>query len=473
MNNRRIQTVWWCCMLPSFGAMAMLLYEWGQDKSETRLLFYAILCPILAVIFGAVIVNSAEQSAKDNADPKKAKKKNSSAFKTVEEKLDESAQGWGPLADYLPKDVLVNVSNDLVNEGSVSALDSISSAPTAAPVSNAPQAIASAQVSAQASASVSASVGSVNHPASLSESLSSDNNSNESTSASGGKSADSAFPVIALGPPAGRPSDLDFSELLGLSSPVEILNSALQTGPDVERANEVYNRLEAKVARAEEVTAKLESELARVAPTTAHLDFQPDAHSEIAGHENATTPSAAMPTSGGGRNASLIDAADGSKVLPNLKTIDEWLDFAEKLIDEHDYDDAVKCYDKVIALDGKSFDAWLLKSVALRRKGHSEDAIYCVNYAISLYPSSVSAFIEKGECLFQLGKSEQSITWFDKAIAIDALNAKPWVGKARSLAACGKHKEAVKYYEKVLTLDPNNEEARKAKTEIASKIATH
>ena len=504
MNKNRLQTVWWCCMLPSFAASSMLVYEWFQDQEETRLLMYAILCVIVGVIGGMVIVNQSSavtteaEKAKAAAEKAQAEAENSgwsAELKQFKEAkiLDAADIGWAAgFAEAAPQSVMSIVNGDSAeskievvekplpvvepvaktsNETSVTAEKVSAKSQEKTNNTNKKSEKKTAEKTNVKAASVKASV-----PVSGSSSGA------HPTIALGGGAKMAGGDVIALGGSgeAGEPPALDFSPVTAAPSktpennpqPPEsepevspvfaFLNdlgaegSSSESHEAVDRAAAVVARLEAEVAKAEVVAAKLESELAKAEPVAAKL----------AGEGNAES---------GMNFAFVMDAgtapANGEpKPLPEFDKVEDWLAYAAQLVHEQNFDDAIKCYDKVTSLDSKNFDGWYLKSVALRRKGHSEDAIYCVNYALSLRSDDARAFTEKGECLLQLNKHEQALNWFEKTIKVEESNAKAWCGKARSLAAANKHKEAIKCYEKVLSLDPNNEEAKKAKGEIAKRV---
>lgn len=465
-------------MLPSFAASSMLVYEWFQDQQETRLLIYAILCLVVGVVGGMFIVH---QSAAVTAEAEKTKEaaENSSWSKEVKEFqeakiLDAADIGWGSgFNESVPEVVLSALRG--VSSGDNSKMEM---SPSADPGRVENRNIDETGPSVKKPAPV-GSVASSAVPATAVASA-----SVHAVSAMGGMAKLAGAEMIALGAsstPISEPPSLDFSPAVSAADfepPTQAtLDSVTSIAPEfeflaaletdeksnpaketVDRAQAVVARLEAEVAKAEVVAAKLESELAKAEPVAALLSGETESSGVVnfafvfAEHEHNPSENGEV------------------KTLPEFERAEDWLAYAAQLVHDQNFDDAIKCYDKVSVLDNKNFDAWYLKSVALRRKGRGEDAIYCVNYALSLRSDDSRALSEKGECLLQMSRHEQALNWFEKAISADDNNARAWCGKARCLAAAAKHKDAIKCYEKVLSLDPNNEEAMKAKGECAKRV---
>lgn len=466
-------------MLPSFAASSMLVYEWLQDQQETRLLIYAILCLVVGVVGGMVIVH---QSAAVTAEAEKTKEaaENSSWSKEVKEFqeakiLDAADIGWGSgFNQSVPEVVLSALHGERAVENSKIEMT---------PPSGALHAEGKSTDEKGPSVKKPAPLGSAASVVAPVAAVSSSVLASSAVSALGGMAKLAGSEVIALGAASAaisEPPSLDFSpavSTIDLEPPTQVtLDSVTSIAPEfeflaaldttdeksapaqetVDRAHAVVARLEAEVAKAEVVAAKLESELAKAEPMAALLSGETESNGVV--------------------NFAFVFADNNAaengdlRALPDFERSEDWLAYAAQLVHDQNFDDAIKCYDKVSVLDNKNFDAWYLKSVALRRKGRGEDAIYCVNYALSLRSDDSRALSEKGECLLQMSRHEQALNWFEKAISADDNNARAWCGKARCLAAATKHKEAIKCYERVLSLDPNNEEAMKAKGECAKRV---
>lgn len=222
-----------------------------------------------------------------------------------------------------------------------------------------------------------------------------------------------------------------------------------QEQSDSSETRAVVKSLEEKVARMEAVAAKLE---AAGRPEVAEKPGEVDEHQA----EDDSRPR-------------KMGTRELVRPLPAFQTVPEWLEYANHLEEKNNFDDAIKCYDKITALDAGSFVAWFRKATVLRKKGCYEDALYCMNYALRIDTKNGGALTEKGLCMDLMGRHDQALTWFDKALATDGDFVPALIGKARCLAALGKHKEALPVYDKALRNEPGNTDARKGREDSAAK----
>ena len=143
------------------------------------------------------------------------------------------------------------------------------------------------------------------------------------------------------------------------------------------------------------------------------------------------------------------------------------------------YEEAIKCYDKVIDEKSRyaSYDDWsnayalILKGNALSNLGKYEEAIKCYDRALEINPNNpILILINKSEILFS---KDAANTWLGKISAFSNLdievileiyekllenspnNAYAWTWKGNILSNLGKYEEAIKCYDKSLEINPN------------------
>ncbi len=500
MSNKRLHLIWWLCMLPSIGFMGVFSYEWIERPVDTKFLIYAICSPIIGVILGSLIVgltggnSENEDSEQETASP--------------EIDLDD---GRGAITSGAHSGAVISVSHEEsasgTDAGAGATLDSEPSgtASTSAEVisgAHSPVVISGAHaINLDTGADLSELTSGPQIPisAQISDELGIKTENDLFKADSDGRASplfDKAELLAQVNP---AKESIALSSPGASSVPHGVVNFSPEiTGafiPDtqsaesrVENAQKVVARLEAEVAKAEAVAAKLEVELAKAEPMAARLESAEQAN-RVQDSKNQDSPATRSTevkpakfqseTKGPAGRASQPEskspvpktvAANEAKALPNLKTADEWLGHAKKMVDANNFDEAIKCCDKVTAIDVKNFDAWYLKGTALKSKKRFDDAVYCFSYALGINSASANALSEKGECLLQLGKAGQALIWFDKSLQIDKVAPKPWFGKAQCMAAMGKHKEAVYCFDKVLAIEPGNEDAKSAKKDSTSKL---
>jgi tetratricopeptide (TPR) repeat protein len=511
MSKQQQNSVWWLSMLFPLLAMAMFAYQWFQHREETSFLVYAIICLFAGVILGSLIVG-ASFSDETHTD-------SSAAGHTA-----SAAQPEPPSAPGSPTQVAAAEALP------ISAPAEIKTEPQVEPVSSQ---LAADKTEAAAAFESPFAAGAGSSAAVWSE-LFSDEGVSKYPFANQpllnfGPDAISASsePEPATKGPA-QSSELKAGELPGNQNVERAQKVVAQLEVEVAKA-------EAVAAKAEAVAAKLADGLAKAEPMAARLqtaeqlmqdaevkqakkaeqqakkdeqqskkDEQQSKRDEQQSKKDeqqskkdeqqskkdeqqskkdgqVQTPASnpqvkSLQSSKATPKTQAAKAQPKAKTsetrLPDFKTVGEWLKYADKLMADENYDDAIRCYDQVTKLEIRSFDGWYLKAVALRSKGLSDDALYCINYALGVKNQSAEALTEKAYCLLDLGKSDQALVWFDKALSIDKAAANPWLGKGLCMAAMSRHKDAVACYDKALAIQPDNEDARDAKRTSTAKLGS-
>ena len=432
-------------MIPTFGAMLMLFYEWYQRQSETRFLVYSIVCLVGGVIFGTLIVGASSSSEKE-----------------------ENKDAGLPEETLTP---LGDLSNSAPHLGKKPApvVSEIDTAATPDPI---------AEPETEEDSAISIHFGGEAPPT---------NSEPEPTNVSAPASGlDEAFTRIFGDEPTSAPSEEEFLPMSEVTHPMseeehkqvaaqiaaedafsrvlsseelEPQQSAPVNAQEVEKAQQVVARLEAEVARAEVVAKKLEVERKKADSTASKLQANKDKSCEA-----PSAPSAASSTYRSGPK-------NGNGKKPEPKTIEECFALGEKYMAESNLDEAFLCYEKATKLENRNFEGWYMRGMVLRKKGRDDDALYCFNYAIGINDKSPLAHAEKGNCLLAQKKIDQALISFDKSLSLDKVAPKSWLGKARCFAAMGKHKDAIACFDKVLAMQADNEEAKAEKRDSAAKLA--
>mgnify|MGYP003384615319 FL=1 len=470
-------------MLPSLSLMSVLLYEWFQDQSEVRLLVEAVLCLLIGVGCGGFIVKSF--IGREESEPGSSERQQLQVGKSVTEpaqpvrrqpapegglepetrgrpdvSLQEAAAGTAPLRQ-----------SPLAPQPGTAQADTVAESVVAASAAN---------LSEKSTAAKSSSTGPDVLPPGPELSGLFDGLQNAASAApsldmksADIKSAERNPATLKLEIAVSQPQNEQGqrSDSLKVEFAVKGTDKPSQTA----ETRKVVASLEEKVARIEAVAAMLEAagraerelevaERDALAAEAVALEIQ-----AVAAEMQALDLHAPDQQAGDPAKPRKLGTRELVRPLPDLKTVDEWLEHAVHLEERSNFDDAIKCYDKVAALEATNFSAWFRKGVLLRKKSCFEDAIYCMNYALRLDTVNGGALSEKGLCLVHLGRHEQALTWFDKALVNDSEFLPALLGKARCLTAMGKHKEALLIYDKALRSQPTNAEARKGRDESAAK----
>jgi tetratricopeptide (TPR) repeat protein len=138
----------------------------------------------------------------------------------------------------------------------------------------------------------------------------------------------------------------------------------------------------------------------------------------------------------------------------NPNEAEQWLQKGIDYIELGNYEEAIKCFDQALEIDGNYVPAWNSKGNALGNLGRHEEAIACYDKAIEIDPKYLDAWINKGNAFSNLGRFGDALDFYDKAIAIDPSYADAWNEKGFALFALGKYEEAIQCYDKAIEIDP-------------------
>ncbi len=117
-------------------------------------------------------------------------------------------------------------------------------------------------------------------------------------------------------------------------------------------------------------------------------------------------------------------------------------------------EEALECYNKVLARDPENADAWNNKGGCLRKLGRFKEAIQSYEISIQKNPHNATAWSNKGNCLYSLGKFPLAIVHLNRAIELDPLNESAWLNKALVEERLGLRREAATSFRTFLMLKP-------------------
>jgi predicted O-linked N-acetylglucosamine transferase (SPINDLY family) len=120
-------------------------------------------------------------------------------------------------------------------------------------------------------------------------------------------------------------------------------------------------------------------------------------------------------------------------------------------------EDALKSYDKAIALNPNYFQAFNNRANALLDFHLPEDALKDYRKAISLNKSYVNGWVGCGNALSILARYADALLAYDDALTLNPNRTDAWVGRGNVLCELRRYDEAVAAYDKALSIKPDLE----------------
>lgn len=149
-----------------------------------------------------------------------------------------------------------------------------------------------------------------------------------------------------------------------------------------------------------------------------------------------------------------------------MKLAESWNDKASTFVDQHEYEEALSCYNTSLEIDPDDWVIWADKGLTLSRLGKYDESLRAYDKAIELSPSKSSVddiWNSKGVALVNLNRYEDAIKCYDEAIRIGGVDGifvyDYWRNKGSALEQLGKFEDAIACFDKVIELNPSERAA--------------
>lgn len=119
-------------------------------------------------------------------------------------------------------------------------------------------------------------------------------------------------------------------------------------------------------------------------------------------------------------------------------------------------DEALACYDDLIALKSDYVDAHLNRGKLLSRLGRFAEAIASYDNAIAIHPQHVDALINKGEALHHLGRLADAVTCYDKILAEKPAHLAALINRGCAFKDLRRVDEAIAEFDLALAIAPED-----------------
>lgn len=172
----------------------------------------------------------------------------------------------------------------------------------------------------------------------------------------------------------------------------------------------------------------------------------------------------------------LYEDQHGKKIsVPHFgeKTATFWNNKGGSLHAVGQYQDAIVCLRRAVAINPHYAIAWSNMGHSLGMVGKHDEAIECFENALKSNLRSSNAWNNKGISLSALGRHDEAFGCFDQALEIDPQNAAAWCNKGNELSLLSRQQEAIRHYERAITIDPKYATAFRNKGDCFDKLGQH
>ena len=153
-------------------------------------------------------------------------------------------------------------------------------------------------------------------------------------------------------------------------------------------------------------------------------------------------------------------AAESSTLLHEQER--EWFGRGQESIAFGKYDEAITCFEKVLALNPDFTDAYRFIGDVYMKKGMLDSAIQSYKKALDSKAQKVPALIGLGNSCFQKTMLDEALSAYDRALAIQPDNALAHIGQGDVYLKKEDIGSALSEYQKGLALEPDHAEAHLA-----------
>lgn len=95
----------------------------------------------------------------------------------------------------------------------------------------------------------------------------------------------------------------------------------------------------------------------------------------------------------------------------------------QSLLDTHDPEKALECFEIALGLDPKHIDALVKKGGALEKLGRTDEAIVCYDRAIEANNSATIAYLQKGGLFNRLARYDEALQCYEQALRTQEKNS--------------------------------------------------
>ena len=136
------------------------------------------------------------------------------------------------------------------------------------------------------------------------------------------------------------------------------------------------------------------------------------------------------------------------------------------LLNLKEFEQAIKSYDRVLAIDPGLADAHYGRAVALTHLKRPRKALASYDSAIAAAPGHANAHCHRAMVLRKMGRLAEALEGYDKAIGLNADHVEAHLNRGVLLGECRRAAEGLASFDRAIALRPDHADARMLKAEL-------
>ncbi len=132
-----------------------------------------------------------------------------------------------------------------------------------------------------------------------------------------------------------------------------------------------------------------------------------------------------------------------------------WLERADELFEQNRFEDAARCYEKVVQVQPGALTAYFKLGLALENLGQHSSAVEAYRRITEQQPEDYLAWLKLGKALEQLQHYPEALAAYEEVLELQPHNYWVWADRGQLLEALHRPEEALAAYDRAIQLKPD------------------
>lgn len=143
-----------------------------------------------------------------------------------------------------------------------------------------------------------------------------------------------------------------------------------------------------------------------------------------------------------------------------------WLERADELFEQNRFQEAVRCYEKVVKVQPNALTAWFKLGMASENIDQPAIAIRAYRTITQHQPEDYLAWLKLGKVLERLGQYEEALAAYDEVLQLQPKNYWAWADRGQILERLHRVEDALAAYSRAIELKPDFQLAQDSRKQL-------